>query len=225
MAEHSANTVTSPGPATRNWLAALGLLLALGSILAKASQLGAVYFGMAPIVSANLFWWAMAALVPLYVLLVERRPLSSIGLKRPDWKTFAFGLGAVVACIAAMPLVMLALRALHEQGQMGSPQSNALAALPFWFRLQLVARAALAEEIVFRGYTIERVEQLTGSRVAAFVVSVATFTLAHLAYWGWGAMIGVATVGTIVTLLYQWRRDLGANMVAHFVLDGIQLLL
>ena len=83
----------------------------------------------------------------------------------------------------------------------------------------------IVEELVFRGYAIERTEALTGSRIAGFVVSVVTFSLAHLAYWGWGALITVTAVGAVLTLFYQWRRDLPANMLAHFAVDGIQLLL
>ena len=204
---------------------ALGLLLVLVLVLAKASRLGAVFFGLTPMASANLFWWSMALLVPIYVLAVEHQPLSSIGLKRPSWKTFAYGLAAAVVCFAILPVVEIARSLLQAPGQLGSAGSNALLALSLWFRVQLVLRASLAEEIVFRGYIIERVEQLTGSRMAALAVSVVAFTWAHLAYWGWGPLIGVAAVGIVLALFYQWRRDLGTTMVAHFVIDGLQVLL
>jgi len=167
----------------------------------------------------------MLAFVLFYVLVVERLPLASIGLKRPDWKTLAYGLGAVVVIFAIEPLVEMVRIALHAAGQQGSAASNAIVAMPWWYRFALVTRAGIVEEVVFRGYAIERTETLTGSRVAAFVVSVVTFSLAHLAYWGWGALIGVTAIGALLTLLYQWRRDLGANMLAHFLVDGIQLLL
>jgi membrane protease YdiL (CAAX protease family) len=40
------------------------------------------------------------------------------------------------------------------------------------------------------------------------------------------AQIVVAgAAGLVLTILYLWRRDLGTNMVAHFLVDGSQLLL
>jgi membrane protease YdiL (CAAX protease family) len=87
-----------------------------------------------------------------------------------------------------------------------------------------VLRAAVFEEVCYRGYTIERVQELSGSRVLAFVVSVAGFTLAHAGYWGWGALLIPAFGGVIFAALYLWRRDLTCNMIAHFVADGVGFL-
>jgi membrane protease YdiL (CAAX protease family) len=34
----------------------------------------------------------------------------------------------------------------------------------------------------------------------------------------------VAPAGLVLALLYLWRRDIGCNMLAHFITDGIGLL-
>lgn len=39
----------------------------------------------------ELVFWALTLALLAYILLVERRPLSSIGLQRPNWKTAASG--------------------------------------------------------------------------------------------------------------------------------------
>ena len=54
----------------------------------------------------------------------------------------------------------------------------------YWYGILLVLRAAVTEEILFRGYLIEKVRQVSGSRVLAVIVSVAAFTYAHLGGWG-----------------------------------------
>jgi len=85
-------------------LACVGLAIAfglpelnLGHRLAPGVSLGA---GLA----REGIWWAIAAVMIAYVLLVERRPLSSIGLRRPGGKTLLFGLLGAVAMFATVVL-------------------------------------------------------------------------------------------------------------------------
>ncbi|MGD0145076.1 MAG: CPBP family intramembrane glutamic endopeptidase, partial [Rhizomicrobium sp.] len=107
----------------------------------------------------------------------------------------------------------------------GNNASLAISNTPLWYRVLLVTRGGVGEEIVFRGYMIERVEELTGSRVLAGAVSVVVFTLAHLAYWGLAPLVFVSIAGLVLTLLYQWRRDLWANIFVHWVTDAWVVLL
>ena len=51
--------------------------------------------------------------------------------------------------------------------------------------LLLLLRASVIEEILFRGYIIEKVKQLTGSAALACLVSICTFTYADLSAWDW----------------------------------------
>ena len=55
----------------------------------------------------------------------------------------------------------------------------------WWCGLLLLLRASVIEEILFRGYIIEKVKQLTGSAALACLVSICTFTYAHLSAWDW----------------------------------------
>jgi membrane protease YdiL (CAAX protease family) len=92
-----------------------------------------------------------------------------------------------------------------------------LMATPFWYRFMLVSRAAMAEEILFRGYPIERLEELTGSRLVAAAISWAAFTIAHHRLWGWNYLLVAGFLGAILTVLYLWRRNLYSNMIAHWI--------
>jgi membrane protease YdiL (CAAX protease family) len=91
--------------------------------------------------------------------------------------------------------------------------------------LALVTRAAIAEELLFRGYPISRLEELSGSRVLAAVVSWAGFTYAHLSYWGAAQLIVAGWGGLILTLLFLWRRNLWTNILAHWLTDAAGFLL
>jgi membrane protease YdiL (CAAX protease family) len=202
----------------------VGLLLALGGPELPVTRFFASRSTMTGRLEVEAFFWLITILVILYVLFIERRPLSSIGLRRPTWKTFVFAIiGAVVLVAGIVVLFAVVFPALHL-----NPPTEAMSSIkrtPFWFRLLLVTRAAVFEEICYRGYPIERAGELFGQRWIGAAIAWAAFTLAHLAYWGLAALIIPAFGGLVLTLFYVWRRDLVSNMIAHFLADGSGFLL
>jgi membrane protease YdiL (CAAX protease family) len=66
-----------------------------------------------------------------------------------------------------------------------------LYALPLGVRVLLLS-VSLCEEIMFRGYFIERVEELTGSTLIAALASCLLFGLAHASGWGFAFIFVVA---------------------------------
>lgn len=180
--------------------------------------------GLDPLYVHEIFWWSLLALVLTYVLGVERRSLTSIGLRAPGWKTVVFGiLTGIVGVVGIVIIESIIFPLLHLRFNVHEMQS--LLHTPFWFRLLLVTRAALMEETLFRGYGIERVKELSGSRSLAGTITWALFTVAHLTSWGWAQLIIAGYGGLILTLLYLWRRDLVCNVIAHWVTDGAGFLL
>jgi membrane protease YdiL (CAAX protease family) len=158
-----------------------------------------------------------------YVLCVERRPLSSIGFRTPKlWDILLAILAGVLLVVGIVVIYSLVFPVLHLQQNAG--EMNTLLRYPFWYRFMMVTRAAVAEEILFRGYPIERMEELTGSTLLAGVISWAVFTIAHLSSWGWAQLIVAGFGGVVLTVLYVWRRNLYANMIAHWVADGAGFL-
>jgi membrane protease YdiL (CAAX protease family) len=167
----------------------------------------------------ELLLWGLVALVLLWVTQVEQLPLSSIGVRRLDGKSLRLALlaGAMVSAVMVVDLFVVLPRlgiSAPEQVRQG------ILARPLWFRLLVVARAAVAEEIVFRGYAIERLEYLTRSRAAAVVISSVAFGLAHARGWGAVQIVPTAIAGLIFGVLYLQRRNLPANVVAHFFTDA-----
>src|SRR5262245_63962352 len=118
----------------------------------------------------ELVFWLMTVLLLAYVLLVERRPLRSIGLVRPTWRSLAWGVGGAVVTVAGAAffyLVIVPVLGLSAaEKQMGE-----VMALPLWFLLGLVTRAAVFEELCYRGFAIERIAELSGRRWLAALVS------------------------------------------------------
>lgn len=102
----------------------------------------------------------------------------------------------------------------------------AVKALPFWFRVCIIVRAAVFEEMFFRGFMIERLTEITcGRRLSAAAISCALFTWLHLGYWGWAHLMVAGFGGVVLTALYLWRRDLTANIIAHLLTDAVGFLL
>jgi hypothetical protein len=54
-------------------------------------------------------FWVLTLVLLAYVLLVERRPLSSIGLKRPSWKTAVFGVLGALVMVGGMAFIYLVI--------------------------------------------------------------------------------------------------------------------
>ena len=106
-----------------------------------------------------------------------------------------------------------------------SSQVDQLVATPFWWRLTSVIRAAIGEEVIFRGFAIERGREVFGSLRIASALSWIVFTLEHIATWGWSHVLITGFGGLLLTLLYVWRRNLWINVIAHFVVDGASVLL
>jgi uncharacterized protein len=165
----------------------------------------------------ELTWWLLVAAVLAYVRLVERRPLASIGFTSPHARGIALAVAAGIAMLAV-------LAAIYAVGPAETDKLATLTATPLWWRLISVVRAAVGEEVVFRGYAIERLSELTGRRWLAAFVSCAIFALAHVSTWGWSHLIVAGAGGAMLTALYLWRRNLWINIVAHAIVDAVAVL-
>ena len=202
----------------------LGLLFIAAVTVLPVLSFVRSHLGLGGLWGVEAPWWAFVVLVLLYVALVERRPLSSIGFRRPGVMDLVLGAVTGVLLIGGMiAIYTFVFPALHLQ--VNTTQLGKIMSTPFWYRVFLVTRAAVAEEILFRGYPIERVRELTGSKLAAALVSIAAFTYAHLSGWGPAQLIVVAYGAVLLAVLFLWRRNLWANMLAHWIADGVGFLM
>jgi uncharacterized protein len=167
-------------------------------------------------------YWAMAAAIVAFVVFVERRPLASIGLVAPRWSSLLYGVvGGVVALIGMSLLYFLVLPRL---GSDLATKLTAVTTTPFVLRVEIVVRAAVFEELLYRGFAIERLTEILRIRWIAALVSLTAFVTAHLSFWGWGGLLTAGWGGLVLTALYLWRRDLATNMIAHALTDAVALL-
>ncbi|QKG71472.1 CPBP family intramembrane glutamic endopeptidase [Erythrobacter mangrovi] len=204
------------GVATKRWTA-IGLVVALFGIPAIAAI--ARLTGPGDPTVTTLRELAILALTVVLLLIVtkgERLPLSSIGLRFDR-----IGRSVFQGFILSIVLVLAAVGALAALAALGLPYGSGAKIAPSLALVTLtVIRAGIAEEIFFRGFALERIEALTGSKVAAVVITVAAFAGFHFS----GGLAGVLlafVLGLILTLYYVWKRDLLAAIVAHFLVDFV----
>jgi membrane protease YdiL (CAAX protease family) len=130
------------------------------------------------------------------------------------------GAAGMVAGMAAIYIVIFPALGLSTN----EATTATIKTMPMWFRIILILRAAMFEEIFYRGFVIERLTDVMRVRWLAALISLGTFTLAHLNGWEWAHLLIAGFGGIILTGLYLYRRDLAANMAAHFLTDAVGFL-
>ena len=195
----------------------LGLFVALFGMLI-ARQAVSYFWPTLTFASAiwkeSLIWLCVIALI-IIIRRGERLPFTSVGLGTSAWwKSVLWGLLITVVCGG----VGFVIARATGYGGNDNPAAAAFSKLPVWLIVLIVIRAGIAEELFFRGYAIERLEMLGLGRFAAVAIPLVIFAVGH---WTGGAaniLIALA-LGLILSLFYVWRRDLVANMIAHFLVD------
>lgn len=81
-----------------------------------------------------------------------------------------------------------------------------------WIVVSLTA--GFCEELQLRGYIQRQFHALSGSIVLAVSGQAVLFGLMH-SYQGWKQVIVISALGVLYGALAAWRKNLGANMIAH----------
>ncbi len=171
--------------------------------------------------------WGLALAVVAIVLFWEGRPLASIGIEGGQYGAWAAG------AMIGLTMVTFTVLSLHlglQRGRSAIPEGSAqglkrLTDMPLWFRYAAVITAAVTEEILFRGYPIERLQEITGNAWLAAAIPLFVFVVAHLGGWSAGHLVGVLFGGLLLTAIYLVTRDLVACMITHALIDSTIIFL
>ena len=197
-----------------------GLCLALGgpALLAVSDRLWGEPDGLLGRLAQQAALLAMVMGVLGIVIFGEHQTLASIGWRSLTIKSVSLGLGLAGFFIFVFsPLAMRAIHSLQLGGFEGGLAT--LLALPVWYRLLAVVIGGAAEEVLYRGYGIERLSWLTGNDWLSAAISTALFGCAHAPMWGWGAASTTFASGGFMDLYYLATRDLTALIIAHVMTD------
>jgi membrane protease YdiL (CAAX protease family) len=155
-----------------------------------------------------------------WAILGEGYALQRLGFGQCSWATPLFA----IALAAFFMLVFgpIAYWVLARSGsQSFGAGIEAVSQLPTAYLI-----LTMAEELLYRGYAIARLSDLAGSYLLASVVSIVASGLAHVPMWGWAPAATTIVSGGIVTVVYLWRQDILALILAHIATDlyGIVLV-
>jgi membrane protease YdiL (CAAX protease family) len=164
--------------------------------------------------------WGLVLLLFAWTGAAEQRPIASIGFPRPSLGGAGWGLAVGVGLIVVLNLIDR-FSPMPPQDQ----DPGGLLGLPLWMRVALVVTSAFTEEVIFRGYPITRLKELTGSTAIAAAVPFAAFVLLHAPTFGLAAETTVAISGAGLTALFLWRKDLWSNVIAHFAVNSAALVI
>ena len=150
---------------------------------------------------------ASALVVLLWVMLVEQRPLATIGLAPQFAPSFLSGHLIGIAMISSVVGATWAFGG-YEAGGIGKAFSDGRAMASIGFLLLAFLVQASVEEIIFRGWLLSAITRKLGL-VAAVVLSGALFTLLH---FGKGQPL-LATANTFLFALFASAWALRAGNI------------
>lgn len=198
------------------WIGTALLVSPFARTLDDPSRLTVAFAGQA-------LFWALAAAVVAIVLFWERQPLRSLWLQPFRWQSIASGFLLLAAYYAVLWPLGDWVRRLAGLPGFGAGMEQ-MARFPVWYRVVAVG-GGIAEEILFRGFSVTRLTMLTRRRWLAAVLTVVGFYLLHVPLWGWGFALGGLVSGAAVMAFFVWRRDLLATIVFHVSSDAIGLVI
>ncbi|QVL31958.1 CPBP family intramembrane metalloprotease [Telmatocola sphagniphila] len=174
---------------------------------------------------AELDWGILKALVRLLVwvlpvflyvrLVLHREPFQYLGLIQNVRKGLLYGLIASVL----YPGLIAAYRMLFEEAKFQVPEKwNS------W--LNPILSAPLAEEILFRGFVLQQLIEIT-TRKKALLISAMLFAISHLPYWVLTdemtgidlllAQLKIFFYGLIFGALFLIAKSLWASITLHTI--------
>ncbi len=164
-------------------------------------------------------FWGLAFVMLFFTQTVENQPLATIGWKPLSWKSglAAVGLGVLLSLL--VPVLTLLVSKVFPSSNSGSVTQVA-SNYSWWILLLSVITAGVTEEILFRGYPLERLQEITGNKWISGLISMVFFVAVHATGWNLAHIVGVVIpLGIILTGLYFWQRNLLFVMIVHVVID------
>ena len=83
---------------------------------------------------------------------------------------------------------------------------------------------AVYEELLFRGFLLPRLRRVTNSWFLAVLISTALFTAPHLVDQLPAAMVPIAILSLVFSVVTIWRRSIVPAIFGHFLFDFAQFL-
>jgi len=155
-------------------LLGIGAVLVLASVFAIALAPIASLFNFIPMrLSAITLSFLIVDILIILICRIDKQPITSLGFQKGNYLAqIAIGIGLFItlsALFIGVPLIV------------GVSRDNLLPrAQPLWWDIpNKILMVGVTEELLFRGYLMGRIKDLTNSKAAAIAISSALFGLWH----------------------------------------------
>lgn len=195
-----------------------GLLLTYAGVLLTRFIFTSIFgepLSEAPFIFKELINLGMVGVLIWIIQHKENLSLASIGLTKRPWKEVALW-SFIIFCLTVAGM-LLAL-GLVKYLNLPFGESKAFDKLSVFSIILVCLRAGILEEVFFRGYQLERWQAIFKNKWVASALSLIPFAFLHYTQ-GWAGIIISFTAGAVLTATYWWKKNLQANMIAHFFID------
>ena len=200
----------------------IGLALSLGGPLLYV--LATKRFSLNSLsVPGRLLLWLLAFVALVIAAYGGGAWLLRIGVKPLGWSDLLSTVVAIIAMLAGAIILQVVITKLGFKDKKGSELQKKIYSLSAPYRLFIVITAAVAEEVLYRGYAIGIGQEIWGSLTIAFVVSLFVFVAAHFTH-GAKALAAIFWISLVMSLLFVITGNLFACILAHFVVDALGAL-
>lgn len=201
--------------------ATVGVLAVLAATAAIGLRDGPDEYDWRVFRRAQAFAWVLTGSVLVYVFVVEGASLDSLTYP-PVASTFdAFAWTWILVAGSGLGVAVVFQRA--GWAEFGAAE-RALLDISTPRALALSVSAGVTEEVVFRGYLVTRIVELTGSELAAVAVSTVAFAAYHAASRGRARLVQIAVLGAAFGTAFVVTGSLLAAVVIHAAYDALSLV-
>ncbi len=199
----------------------LGIGIALFGFYIGETVLSTLFSAAISPTGLAVFKWAVVGLLIGFVLIPEDDSLSSIGLTQPNWLDVLVGIGLFVVGLISVGLASQIVGMLGLESSIGGNGTEGTVGVrSLTVGLFVGLTAAITEEVMYRGYALERTESVTNSTWFAGTVTAILFVVLHYGSHGIGGLLLITPLAALLTAAYVWRRNLFVPIIGHALINS-----
>lgn len=168
--------------------------------------------------TSDIVKWLLVALLLGVVVALEGKSVSSVGFVRPRLADLAWTLAVAVLGVGVFVVTGPVITGMGLPVREGIPEPSLL------YGLFSAFTAGVTEEILFRGYPIERLTDAGYGSIAAGGITWGLFTAVHAPSYPAGNLLQIGLVGLVLTAVYVRTRSLLPVIVGHVAIDVVGVL-
>lgn len=170
------------------------------------------------------FYFLVASILLFYVIKIEKKPLSSIGLRPIVFKEIVFGIiiGIIMFTVQQIPMVLMGM----DYRMFASP--------PDWVHIGIMSLYCIfcvgfTEEVVMRGFILHKSMGITKNKIIVILLNSIIFYMIHWppVRFVFGEAFNI-TLNTIILCTYFFvskRKSITPLIIAHGVYDILAVYL